>query len=64
MVDAPVVPDGEIVGVLPAVTDLQVVVVGDEVDEPFQGVLALELGEAVDLLDLRWLVSTVSSFKR
>lgn len=52
MVDGAVVPDGEVVEVLPAVADLEVVVLDDEVDEPVEEVARLVVGEALDALDV------------
>ena len=45
----PIIPDGDIVGVLPPVADLQVVVFHQQVDEPIQQFLALVLREPVDV---------------
>lgn len=50
MVHRPVVPDRQIVHVLPAVPHLQVVVLDDELHEPAQEVRRLLVAEAVDLL--------------
>lgn len=52
MVHRPVVPDGQIVDILPPVADLQVVVLDDELDEPVEEVLRLGLAQPVDLLDV------------
>lgn len=49
MVHTPVIPDREIVGVLPPVTDLQIVVIDEQSHEPGQQRLALELGDVVHL---------------
>lgn len=45
----PVIPDGDIVAVLPADADLQVVVVDQQLGEPLQQRLGLELGHVVDV---------------
>lgn len=50
VVHAPVVPDGDIVGVLPLEAHLQVVVLDNELGKPVEEVLALLLGQAVDAL--------------
>ena len=47
---APVIPDGQVVGVLPPEPDLEVVVVRDELDEPAQQIVAFGLTQAVDPL--------------
>ncbi len=49
MVNGAVVPDGEIIDVLPAVADLKVVVLDNELGEPVEEVLGFSLAEAVDL---------------
>jgi hypothetical protein len=50
VVHAPVVPDGQVVLAVPAVAELQVVVLRDELDEPVEEVVALGLAETVNLL--------------
>lgn len=50
MVHAPVIPDGDVIGVLPLVAHLQVVVLDNELHEPVEEVLALLLAQAVDAL--------------
>lgn len=50
VVHAPVIPDGNIVGVLPLEAHLQVVVLDNELDEPVKEMLALLVGQAVDAL--------------
>lgn len=53
MVDGAVVPDGEVVDVLPAVAHLQVVVLDDQGDEPVQEALGLVVREPFDPLHVR-----------
>lgn len=50
MQNAAVVPDGDIIRVLPAMTNLKVVVVCDQVDKTSQHLVAFLLSEAVDTL--------------
>jgi hypothetical protein len=50
MVHRPVVPDSQVIHVLPAVPHLQVVVLDDKLHEPAQEVRRLLIAEAVDLL--------------
>jgi hypothetical protein len=50
VVHASVVPDGQIILVLPSLADMQIVVLNNQLDEPFQCMLAFLLGQAVDLL--------------
>lgn len=52
MVHRAVIPDGEVIDVLPLVTDLQVVVLDNELHEPVEEVARLGLAETVDLLDV------------
>lgn len=52
MENAAVVPDGKVVGVLPAMTNLKVMVVRDEVDEASQSFIAFLLGETIDTLHM------------
>jgi hypothetical protein len=49
VVHTPVIPDGEIVRVLPPVTDLQIVVIDEQSHEPCEKSLALELAHVVHL---------------
>jgi len=53
VIHAPVVPDGQVVLVLPPVAHLQVVVVDDQADEPVEQRAALESCHVVDLLHVR-----------
>lgn len=50
MVDAPVVPDGQVVGIAPPEPHLQVVVLLDELHEPAEDALALLVRQPVDAL--------------
>ena len=52
VVRAPVIPDGEIIGVLPSKSDLQIVVFDQQSQEPPFEILALCLGQAVDVLEV------------
>lgn len=50
---AAVVPDGDVVDVLPSEPDLQVVVINAQLVEPIKHVLALFSGQAVDMANVR-----------
>ena len=50
MVNRSVVPNCDIIGVLPAVSDLQVVIVNDQSDKPFKQSLALFWSNIIDVL--------------
>lgn len=52
VIDAAIVPDGEIVDIVPSVTDLQVMVLDDQADEPVQDVLGLVIRQTMDVLDM------------
>lgn len=52
MVHAAIIPDGQVVRVLPAEADLEVVVLDDELHEPVEEVPRLRLGQPVDALDV------------
>lgn len=41
VIDAAIVPDGEIIDIVPSVTDLQVVILDNQADEPIQEILGL-----------------------
>lgn len=49
MVDTPVIPDGEIIRVLPPVADLEIMVINQQPHEPREQRLALKLGDIVHL---------------
>lgn len=49
MVHATVVPDGQIIGVLPSMADLEIMVLHDQGKEPVQRMLALLLTKLIDL---------------
>lgn len=50
MINAPIVPNRKVVDILPAMTDLQVMVINHEPHEPFVEGIRLEFGEAIDPL--------------
>ena len=52
MIHTPVIPDGEIILVLPSVSDLQVVVIDEQSHEPVEQRLTLQLSHVVDLPDV------------
>ena len=52
MIDTAIVPNRKIVDVLPAVTDLEIVVLNDQLDEPVQEVSRLIFRKAVNVLDM------------
>jgi hypothetical protein len=52
MIDTPVIPNRQIIRILPSVTDLQVMVLNNELHKPVQGSSALFLRQSVDLLDM------------
>ena len=52
MVDAAVVPNSQVVDVLPSVADLQIVVFDDQLNKPVQEVLGLIICQAMDVLDV------------
>lgn len=52
VIDAAVVPDGEVINIFPPVTNLYVMVLDNETDKPIQEVLGLVLRETVDMLDM------------
>lgn len=52
VVNTPVVPNGNIIHILPLEADLQIMVFDDELDEPVKEVLALLIREAMDALDV------------
>lgn len=49
MIDAAIVPDGEVVDVGPPVANLQIMVLDNQTDEPVQEVLRLVVRETVDV---------------
>lgn len=52
MVNAPVIPDSHVIDILPLQTDLQVMVLDDEVDKPIEKMAALGLAEPMDAFDV------------
>lgn len=50
MVHRPVIPDGQVILILPPESDLQIMVLRDQVDKPPEEVLRLVLAQPVDLL--------------
>lgn len=50
MIDAAIVPNREIIRVLPPVAHLQIVILDNELDKPIKRALTLLLGQLVDLL--------------
>lgn len=52
VIDTTIIPNGEIVDVVPTVTDLQVMILHNQADEPVQEVLGLVVGQPVDVLDV------------
>ena len=52
MIDGSVIPDGQVVDMLPLEADLEVVVLHNQLDKPVEEVLALLVREAVDALDV------------
>lgn len=53
MVHGAVVPDSEIIDIAPLVTNLEVMVLDNELHKPGQEMLGLLLREPIDLLDVR-----------
>lgn len=52
MINTSIIPNREIVRILPPMPDLQIMVLDNQLNEPVQGPLALFLGQSIDLLDV------------
>lgn len=53
MVHASVVPNSQVIYILPAIADLQVMVLDNQLDKPVEEMTGLLLGQPVDLLHMR-----------
>lgn len=52
MIHTSIIPNREIIRILPPMTDLQIMVLDNQLNEPVQGPLTLFLGQPVDMLDV------------
>lgn len=52
MIHAPIIPYGQVIHVLPAITHLKVVVLHNQLHEPVQSTPALVGGQTIDMLDV------------
>jgi hypothetical protein len=52
MINTSIIPNCEIIRILPPMTDLQIMILDNQLNEPVQGPLALFLGQPIDLLDV------------
>ena len=50
MIHAPIIPNRQIIHILPPLADLQIVILHNQLHKPVQSMLALFLGQPVDLL--------------